>query len=83
MNELTPEERERTPAYIVTCPVCNGMIGAIVDCPDHRAETSRFCARHISLGYSLERRTAGEVRQIDWCTCKTEWCTRKTEKATP
>ena len=72
MNELTPEERERTPAYIVTCPVCNGMIGAHVDDGVHRAETAAFVARHISLGYPVERRTVADVRVAVWCTCKIE-----------
>ncbi len=72
MRYLTPEEQERTPAYLITCPVCNGMIGAHVDDGDHRAETAAFVARHISLGYPVERRTVGDVRKADWCQCEAE-----------
>ncbi|MCB0055126.1 MAG: hypothetical protein KDD75_03875 [Caldilineaceae bacterium] len=72
MNELTPEERERTPAYIVTCPVCNGMIGAHVDDGNHRAETAAFVAEHISLGYPVERRTVADARVAVWCNCEIE-----------
>ena len=72
MKQLTEEERERTPAYLVTCPICTGMIGAHVDDGEHRAETAAFVAQHISLGYPVERRTVGEVREVEWCHCEVE-----------
>lgn len=71
MKQLTEEERERTPAYLVTCPICTGMIGAHVDDGEHRAQTAAFVARHISLGYPVERTTVGDVRKAAWCTCET------------
>lgn len=72
MTELTPEERERTPAYLITCPKCNGMIGACVDDGSHRRETAAFVAKHISLSYTVERRTVADVRQVEWCRCEIE-----------
>lgn len=72
MSNAMPDERERTPAYLITCPKCSGMIGAHVDDGDHRAETAAFVARHISLGYPVERSTVGDVRKAAWCTCTME-----------
>lgn len=69
MKVLTEEGRERTPAYLITCPKCNGMIGAHVDDGTHRKETAAFVAKHVSLGYPVERSTVGDVRITAWCTC--------------
>jgi len=71
MKQLTEEEEERTPAYLVTCPKCSGMIGAHVDNGEHRAETAAFAAQHILLGYPVERSTVADVRKAAWCTCET------------
>ncbi len=69
MRYLTPEEQEQTPAYIITCPKCNGMIGAHVDDGEHQKETAAFVAQHISRGYAVNRSTVGAVRITAWCTC--------------
>ncbi len=70
MRYLTPEEKERTPAYLITCPKCNRMIGAHVDDGEHQKETAAFVERHISLGYVANRSTIGAVRITAWCTCQ-------------
>ncbi len=76
MRYLTPEEQEQTPAYIITCPKCNGMIGAHVDDGEHQKETAAFVARHIKLGYAVNRSTVGDVRITAWCTCNSKKATQ-------
>ena len=65
-------ERERRAAYIVYCPVCRGMIGAHVDAPGIRVHTAAFVARHICLGYPVERKTVADGREAKWCDCESE-----------
>ena len=64
--------RERRAAYIVYCPVCEGMIGAHVDDPDIREHTAAFVASHIRLGYPVERKTVADGRAAKWCDCETK-----------
>ncbi len=70
MRYLTEEEQERTAAYLITCQKCNRMIGAHVDDGEHQEEIAAFVARHISLGYVVDRSTVGAVRITAWCTCQ-------------
>lgn len=66
----TDEEREKTPAYIVLCPTCQQMIGAHVDDGEHKRDLSRFIAKHIKAGYTVERKTVLDARNAEWCTCE-------------
>lgn len=67
---MTDEERERTPSYMSCCPICKGMVGAIVDDGKHPNDVAKFVSDEIRHGLIVERVTVAAVRIATWCDCK-------------
>ena len=52
-----------TPAYIARCKCgCKAIVFAVVDKPEHAADTAKEVAECIRDGYEVERATVGFVR---------------------
>ncbi len=68
-----PLEREddmsKEMAYMAKCK-CGGMVAAVMDIPNHKADTAKEVAECIEAGYTVERVDSEEVRTAEWCECK-------------
>lgn len=83
MTPQTAEEREASPAYVglcATCGACRACIVATADVPKWEREVAKFCAQMIRDGLTLERKTVGETRAMNWDCANGEPCPKRAKK---
>ena len=51
--------------FFGTDPKCGHVVCAVVDTPEHKADTAKTVARMIRDGYEVSRRK--DQRGIEWC----------------
>lgn len=74
-------------AYIARCKCgCGGLVFAVVDNPEHAADTAKEVAKCIMDGYAVERATVGFIRsqpfgcQVPKARLKDFWIIDKVER---
>ena len=78
---MTDQERAAALCCVVYCKDCGSIYGTAVQIEGSEKETAKFITPWIKAGDRIGTITAAEVRNSDWCKCRSPKEKAKSQRA--